>query len=91
VLWGDTHLHNGISFDAGAFGARLLPKDAYRFARGDTDAPRFLVAARKEPMSGNLDWTHIVKGWLDAKGGRNRSHPDDRHGLSAHAGRSAFR
>ena len=25
VLWGDTHLHTALSFDAGAFGARLLP------------------------------------------------------------------
>src|SRR5210317_2648435 len=35
VFWGDTHLHTGMSFDAGAFGARLGPEDAYRFARGE--------------------------------------------------------
>jgi len=35
VLWGDTHLHTGMSLDAGAFGARLTPVDAYRFARGE--------------------------------------------------------
>jgi hypothetical protein len=35
VFWGDTHLHTSFSFDAGAFGARLTPRDAYRFARGD--------------------------------------------------------
>ncbi|NEH50670.1 DUF3604 domain-containing protein [Rhizobium leguminosarum] len=34
-LFGDTHLHTGASFDAGAFGARLTPRDAYRFARGE--------------------------------------------------------
>jgi hypothetical protein len=34
-LWGDTHLHTAISFDAGAFGSRLLPADAYRFAKGE--------------------------------------------------------
>lgn len=34
-LWGDTHLHTSISFDAGAFGATLLPPDAYRFAKGE--------------------------------------------------------
>jgi len=34
-LWGDTHLHTAISFDAGAFGASLLPPDAYRFAKGE--------------------------------------------------------
>jgi hypothetical protein len=35
VYWGDTHLHTGMSMDAGAFGARLGPEDAYRFARGE--------------------------------------------------------
>ncbi|CAB5101141.1 FIG00801583: hypothetical protein [Olavius algarvensis associated proteobacterium Delta 3] len=35
VFWGDTHLHTGLSMDAGAFGARLMPEDAYRFARGE--------------------------------------------------------
>ncbi|WP_199767984.1 DUF3604 domain-containing protein [Ketobacter alkanivorans] len=34
-LFGDTHLHTGFSMDAGAFGAKLTPRDAYRFARGD--------------------------------------------------------
>jgi hypothetical protein len=34
-LFGDTHLHTGFSMDAGAFGCRLSPKDAYRFARGE--------------------------------------------------------
>jgi hypothetical protein len=35
IYWGDTHLHTGMSMDAGAFGARLKPADAYRFARGE--------------------------------------------------------
>src|SRR4051794_19259238 len=34
-FFGDTHLHTSFSFDAGAFGARLLPSDAYRFAKGE--------------------------------------------------------
>ena len=34
-LFGDTHLHTSFSFDAGAFGARLGPADAYRFAKGE--------------------------------------------------------
>lgn len=33
--FGDTHLHTSFSFDAGAFGCRLGPHDAYRFARGE--------------------------------------------------------
>ena len=35
VYWGDTHVHTGLSMDAGAFGARLQPADAYKFARGE--------------------------------------------------------
>jgi hypothetical protein len=31
-------------------------------------APTFLVAARKDPYSGNLDRIQIVKGWLNADG-----------------------
>src|SRR5688572_1622663 len=33
--FGDTHLHTSYSMDAGAFGARLGPREAYRFARGE--------------------------------------------------------
>ncbi len=35
VFWGDTHVHTALSMDAGAFGARLTPEDAYRFGRGE--------------------------------------------------------
>jgi hypothetical protein len=34
-FFGDTHLHTSFSMDAGAFGARIGPRDAYRFARGE--------------------------------------------------------
>ena len=33
-------------------------------------SPTFLVAALKDPLSGNLDRIQIVKGWLDASGAR---------------------
>jgi hypothetical protein len=34
-FFGDTHTHTGYSMDAGAFGARLGPRDAYRLAKGE--------------------------------------------------------
>ena len=34
-MFGDTHLHTSYLMDAGAFGARLGPVEAYRFARGE--------------------------------------------------------
>ena len=52
-LWGDTHLHTGNSFDAGAFGARLTPEDAYRFARGDEVVSSTGIPVR---LSRPLDW-----------------------------------
>jgi hypothetical protein len=45
VFWGDTHLHTGFSMDAGAFGARLTPADAYRFAQGEE-----IVASSGQPV-----------------------------------------
>ena len=35
VYFGDTHLHTSYSTDAGMFGTRLDPEDAYRFALGE--------------------------------------------------------
>ena len=35
VFFGDTHVHTGASMDAGAFGARLGPEEAFRFAHGE--------------------------------------------------------
>ena len=35
VYWGETHLHTGLSLDAGLFGNILGPEDAWRFARGE--------------------------------------------------------
>jgi hypothetical protein len=56
-LWGDTHLHTGNSFDAGAFGARLLPEDAFRFARGEQVLSSTGVDAR---LSRPLDWLVVA-------------------------------
>lgn len=35
VYFGDTHVHTGLSADAGGGGTRMMPRDSYRFARGE--------------------------------------------------------
>jgi hypothetical protein len=35
VYFGDTHVHTALSADAGGGGTKLLPRDSYRFARGE--------------------------------------------------------
>ncbi|MBE1284323.1 MAG: DUF3604 domain-containing protein [Rhodobacteraceae bacterium] len=52
-LWGDTHLHTGLSLDAGAFGNTLLPDDAWRFAKGEQ-----VVSSTGQPvrLARPLDW-----------------------------------
>ena len=35
VYWGETHLHTGLSLDAGLFGCVLNHEDAYLLARGE--------------------------------------------------------
>jgi len=56
-LWGDTHLHTGLSMDAGLFGARIGLEDAYRFARGEE-----VVSNTGQPvkLSRPLDWLVIA-------------------------------
>jgi len=46
VFFGDTHLHTGLSTDAGAFGNRLGLEEAYRFARGEEITSATGVRAR---------------------------------------------
>ena len=52
-LFGDQHLHTSFSFDAGAFGARLTPRDAYRFARGEEVTAS---SGQRAKLSRPLDW-----------------------------------
>jgi hypothetical protein len=57
VYWGDTHVHTGMSLDAGAFGARLMPTDAYRLAKGEQ-----LTSSTGYPvrLSRPLDWLVVA-------------------------------
>ncbi|WP_422063067.1 DUF3604 domain-containing protein [Shimia sp.] len=52
-LWGETHLHTGLSLDAGAFGNILGPDDAWRFAKGEQ-----VMSSTGQPvkLSRPLDW-----------------------------------
>jgi hypothetical protein len=63
-LWGDTHLHTGLSVDAGLFGARLGLEDAYRFARGEE-----VISNTGQPvkLARPLDWL-VIADHSDAMG-----------------------
>lgn len=56
-LWGDSHLHTSLSFDAGGFGNRLDPSAAYRFARGEE-----VISSSGQPvrLARPLDWLAIT-------------------------------
>jgi len=56
-LWGDSHLHTDLSMDAGLFGNRLSPREAYRFARGEEVVSSTGQAVR---LSRPLDWLVIA-------------------------------
>jgi hypothetical protein len=57
VYWGDSHLHTGLSLDAGLFGNTLVPDDAYRLARGEK-----ITASSGMPvqLSRPLDWLIVT-------------------------------
>jgi hypothetical protein len=57
VFWGDTHVHTGMSMDAGAFGARLEPDDAYRFAKGHEVTSS---TGQRVKLSRPLDWLVVA-------------------------------
>jgi hypothetical protein len=55
--------------DLAAAGYRKgVPMGGTLGARGGAKAPSFLLAAAKDPGSGNLDRVQVVKGWVDAQG-----------------------
>ena len=57
VYWGDSHIHTGLSLDAGLFGNTLVPDDAYRFARGEQITSSTGIPVR---LSRSLDWAVIT-------------------------------
>jgi len=63
-LWGDSHLHTSLSVDAGLFGNRLPPRQAYRFARGEEVVSSTGQSVR---LSRPLDWL-VVADHSDAMG-----------------------
>lgn len=56
-LWGDSHVHSSLSFDARLFGNTLPPREAYRFARGEE-----VVSSTGQPvrLARPLDWVVIA-------------------------------
>ncbi len=50
--------------------AKGVPMGADLPAREGDEAPSFLIAALKDPYSGNLDRIQVVKGWLNDDGSR---------------------
>ena len=36
AFFGELHLHTAMSFDAWTFGTKVMPDQAYKFARGET-------------------------------------------------------
>ncbi len=57
VYWGDTHLHTSYSTDAGLFGNRIGPDEAYRFAKGEIVTSSMGVRAR---LQRPLDWLVVA-------------------------------
>ncbi|MEL7450509.1 MAG: DUF3604 domain-containing protein [Pseudomonadota bacterium] len=57
VYWGETHLHTGLSLDAGLFGNILGHADAYRLARGEEVTSSTGLPVK---LSRPLDWIVIT-------------------------------
>jgi len=57
VYFGDTHLHTALSLDAGASGTKLMPEDAYRFAKGEEVTG---ASGQKAKLSRPLDFLVVA-------------------------------
>ena len=66
--WEFTEQDTKSRLPAGTGYAKGVPMGGDLPNAGLGKSPSFLVAAAKDPYSGNLDRIQIVKGWLDAKG-----------------------
>ena len=57
VYWGETHVHTSNSLDAVAFGVRLGPEEAFRFARGEEVTA---THGERVKLSRPLDWLVVA-------------------------------
>jgi hypothetical protein len=57
IYWGETHLHTGLSLDAGLFGCTLNHEDAYRLARGEEVKSSTGLPVK---LSRPLDWIVVT-------------------------------
>ena len=73
VFWGDTHLHTSNSLDAFAFGNRLGPEAALRFARGEKVTSTTGIAAQ---LSRPLDFL-VIADHSDSLGATRRLYEMD--------------
>ena len=57
VLWGATHIHTGLSADAGLTGVTLGPADMFRYARGEVVT---IDSGLKVRLDRPLDWFAVT-------------------------------
>jgi hypothetical protein len=69
--WEFTEADSNTRLPAAAGYAKGVPMGGELTTAPEGAAPTFLIAALKDPMSGNLDRIQVVKGWIDD---RNRTY-----------------